>query len=71
MARYTVQELEDNFQLSRHFTTKLRDRKRLKALQMRLGLSSNDIELIEQVIKDDSDIVPNDFADHEHIDIND
>lgn len=69
MARYTVQELEDNFQLSRHYTSKLRDPKRLKALQMRLGLSSNDMELIEQVIKDDSDIVPNDLADHEYIEI--
>ena len=67
----TIQELEDKYNLARHYTTKLRDPKRLKALQMRLGLSSNDIELIEQVIKDDSDIVPNDFADHEHIDIND
>lgn len=69
MARYTVQELEDNFQLARHYTTKLRDRKRLKALQIRLGLSTEDMRLIEQVIKDDSDIVPNDFADHEHIEI--
>lgn len=71
MARYTVQELEDDFQLARHYTTKLRDPKRLKALQIRLGLSTEDMSLIEQVIKEDSDIVPNDFADHEHIDIND
>lgn len=71
MARYTVQELEDKYSLARHYTTKLRDPKRLKAIQMRLGLSSNDIELIEQVIKDDSVIIPNDYADHEHIDIND
>ncbi|MDW3927253.1 hypothetical protein QI302_06430 [Staphylococcus saprophyticus] len=67
----TVQELEDKYNLARHYTTKLRDRERLKALQMRLGLSTEDMNLIEQVIKDDSDIVPNDFADHEHIDIND
>lgn len=67
----TVQELEDKYNLARHYTTKLRDPKRLKAIQMRLGLSSNDIELIEQVIKDDSVIIPNDYADHEHIDIND
>lgn len=71
MPRYTIQELEDNFKLSRHFTTKLVERKRLKALQIRLGLSTEDMSLIEQVIKDDSEIVPNDFADHEHIDIND
>lgn len=67
----TIQELEDKYNLARHYTTKLRDPKRLKALQMRLGLSTEDINLIEQVIKEDSDIVPNDFADHEHIDIND
>lgn len=67
----TIQELEDKYNLARHYTTKLRDPKRLKALQMRLGLSTEDVNLIEQVIKEDSDIVPNDFADHEHIDIND
>lgn len=69
MTRKTIQQIEDEHNLSKHFTTKLRDPKRLKALQMRLGLSSNDIELIEQVIKDDSDIVPNEFAGHEHIEI--
>lgn len=67
----TIQELEDKYNLARHYTTKLRDPKRLKALQIRLGLSTEDMNLIEQVIKDDSDIVPNEFADHEHIDIND
>ncbi|MFQ3872309.1 hypothetical protein [Staphylococcus sp. Mo2-1] len=71
MGRYTIKELEDNFQLARHYTMKVRERKRLKALQIRLGLSTEDMSLIEQVIKDDSEIVPNDFADHEHIDIND
>ncbi|TLW35967.1 hypothetical protein [Staphylococcus cohnii] len=71
MGRYTIQELEDRHDLSRHYTLKIKDRKRLKALQMRLGLSTEDMSLIEQVIKDDSDIVPNEFADHEHIDIND
>ncbi|MFF5907866.1 hypothetical protein [Staphylococcus cohnii] len=71
MGRYTIQELEDRHDLSRHYTLKIKDRKRLKALQMRLGLSTEDMSLIEQVIKDDSDIVPNDYADHEHIDIND
>ncbi|UXU53195.1 hypothetical protein [Staphylococcus arlettae] len=65
----TIQQIEDEHNLARHYTMKLRDPKRLKALQMRLGLSSNDMELIEQVIKDDSDIVPNEFADHEHIEI--
>lgn len=70
MGRYTIKELEDNFQLARYYTMKVRERKRLKALQIRLGLSTEDMSLIEQVIKDDSEIVPNDFADHEHIDLN-
>lgn len=65
----TVQELEDRNQLSRHYTTEISNRERLKALQMRLGLSSHDMELIEQVIKDDSDIVPNAWADHTTIEI--
>lgn len=69
MTQYTVQELEDKHDLARHYTTKLKDPKRLKALQMRLGLTTQDIELIEQVIKDDSDIVPNSFADHTYIEI--
>lgn len=71
MGRYTIQELEDRHDLSRHYTLKIKDRKKLKALQIRLGLSTEDMRLIEQVIKDDSDIIPNEFADHEHIDIND
>lgn len=65
----TVQELEDSGQLSRHYTTELRDPERLKALQMRLGISSDDMELIEQVIKDDSDIVPNEWAKHTMVEI--
>lgn len=65
----TVQELEDKSQLSQHYTMKLRDPKRLKALQMRLGLSTEDMSLIEQVIKDDSDIVPNEWAKHTTIEI--
>lgn len=65
----TIQELEDSHNLARHYTTELKDPERLKALQMRLGLSTEDMELIKQVIKDDSDIVPNEFADHEQIDI--
>lgn len=65
----TVQELEDRGQLSRHYTTELKDRERLKALQMRLGISSQDMELIEQVIEDDSDIVPNEWAKHTMIEI--
>lgn len=65
----TVQELEDRGQLSRHYTTELKDRERLKALQMRLGISSQDMELIEQVFKDDSDIVPNEWAKHTTIEI--
>lgn len=65
----TVQELEDKYNLARHYTTKLRDPKRLKALQIRLGLSTEDMSLIEQVIKDDSDIVPNEWADHTTIEI--
>lgn len=65
----TIQELEDKNQLSRHYTTKLKDPKRLKALQMRLGLSTEDMELIEQVIKDDSEIVPDKWADHTTIEI--
>lgn len=65
----TVQELEDKNQLSRHYTTEINDRERLKALQMRLGLSTQNMELIEQVIKDDSDIIPNEWADHITIEI--
>lgn len=65
----TVQELEDRGQLSRHYTTELKDRERLKALQMRLGISSQDMELIEQVFKDDSDIVPNEWAKHTMVEI--
>ena len=66
----TIQELEDKSQLSRHFTTKLKDPEGLKALQMRLGLSTEDMELIKQVIQDDSDIVPNEWADHTTVEIN-
>lgn len=69
MGRYTIQELEDRHDLSRHYTLKIKDRKRLKALQMRLGITTHDMELIEQVIKEDCSIVPNNFADHEHVDI--
>ncbi|MDW4049103.1 hypothetical protein [Staphylococcus shinii] len=65
----TVQELEDKSQLSQHYTMKLRDPERLKALQMRLGISSDDMELIEQVFKDDSDIVPNEWAKHTMVEI--
>lgn len=65
----TIQELEDKSQLSQHYTTEIADRERLKALQMRLGLSSDDMELIEQVIKDDSDIVPNEWAPHTMVEI--
>lgn len=65
----TVQELEDRYSLARHYTTKLRDPERLKALQIRLGLSAEDMELIEQVIEEDSIIIPNDFADHTTIEI--
>ncbi|MDW4214802.1 hypothetical protein QI212_02090 [Staphylococcus saprophyticus] len=65
----TIQELEDKNQLSRHYTMELRDPERLKALQMRLGLSTEDMSLIEQVIKDDSDIVPNEWADHTTVEI--
>lgn len=69
MARYTVQELENNHNLARHYTTELKDPERLKALQMRLGLSTEDMSLIEQVIKDDSAIVPNEWADHTTVEI--
>lgn len=65
----TVQELEDRHQLSRHYTAKLRDPERLKALQIRLGLSAEDMELIEQVIEEDSEITPNEWADHTIIEI--
>lgn len=65
----TVQELEDRGQLSRHYTTELKDPERLKALQMRLGISSDDMELIEQVIKEDSEITPNEWAKHTMIEI--
>lgn len=65
----TVQELEDKGQLSRHYTTEISNRERLKALQMRLGISSDDMELIEQVIKDDSDIVPDEWAKHTMVEI--
>lgn len=65
----TVQELEDTGQLSRHYTSEIRNRERLKALQMRLGISSDEMELIEQVIKDDSDIVPNEWAKHTMVEV--
>lgn len=65
----TVQELEDRNQLSRHYTTELKDPERLKALQIRLGLSAEDMSLIEQVIKEDSDITPNEWATHTTIEI--
>lgn len=65
----TVQELEDKYNLARHYTVKLRDPERLKALQIRLGLSAEDMELIEQVIEEDSIIIPNDFADYTTVEI--
>lgn len=65
----TIQELEDSHNLARHYTTELKDPERLKALQMRLGISTEDMELIKQVIKDDSAIVPNEWADHTTVEI--
>lgn len=65
----TVQELEDSGQLSRHYTMELKDLERLKALQMRLGISSDDMELIKQVIDEDSEITPNEWAKHTMVEI--
>lgn len=61
----TIQQIEDEYELSRHYEVKvdgdevLRDSKNVyEALQH--------LEAIEKYLS----IVPNDFADHEHIDIN-
>lgn len=69
MTRLTVQELEDTHAISKHYVLELKQTERLKALQMRLGMSSQDLVALIEVIKEDYDIVPDQWAEHNTIDI--
>ncbi|MBF7019638.1 hypothetical protein ISO99_06895 [Staphylococcus sp. 18_1_E_LY] len=64
MKNYTVQELEDSLELSRHYDVKVDGDAILKDNKDILEV----IELFE-AIEDYLVIKPNDFADHEHIEI--
>ena len=62
----TIQQIEDEYEISRHYEIKvdgdavLRDNKNVYEVLKHF-------EAIEEYLS----IVPNEFADHEHIDIND